>query len=109
MFKTFKITGVKYGTEKIFPYEWDTEKRHFNYAEIERKEIGVFKFPSLTDAEIFLIANYPEYYFSSFIQQIDGTDFSCEADVRYYEVFYNTSDRSKIIEKITENLLKQKR
>lgn len=108
MFKTFKITGTKYGTEKIYPYAWDEEKKYFSYEQIERKEIGIFKFPSLTDAQIFLIANYPEYYFGSSIQQIDGTDFCIEADVSYYEMTFQTSDRAAIIQRLTENLLNQK-
>lgn len=106
MFKTFKITGSKYTTEKTF-YDWDESKRYFHYEEIERKELGTFKFQSLKDAEIFLIANYPEYYFGACIKQIDGTDFLINADASYYEIEFQTSDRTKIINTITENLIKR--
>lgn len=104
MFKTFKITGAKYTTEKTF-YDWDTDRKYFYYKEIERKELGTFKFKSLTDAEIFLIANYPEYYFGACIKQTDGSDFSINADASYYEMEYQTNDRQKIINAITERLL----
>lgn len=104
MFKTFKITGAKYTTEKSF-YEWDMERKYFRYEEIERRELGTFKFKSLTDAEIFLIANYPEYYFGASIIQVGGTDFLINAGADYYEMTYQTSDRQKIIDTITENLL----
>ena len=107
MFKTFKITGRKYTTEKSF-YKWDTEHKYFYYEEIEQKELGTFKFKSLTDAEIFLIANYPEYYFGASIKQTDGTDFLINAVADYYEMIYRTSDREKIINTITENLLNRK-
>lgn len=106
MFKTFKITGRKYTTEKSF-YKWDTEHKYFYYEEIEQKELGIFKFKSLTEAELFLIGNYPEYYFGACIKQIDGTDFLINADASYYEMTYQTSDREKIIDIITENLLKR--
>lgn len=104
MFKTFKITGAKFTTEKTF-YDWDKEKRYFKYEQTERKELGTFKFKSLTDAEIFLIANYPDYYFGACIKQTDGTDFLINADASYYEMEYQTSDREYIINAIAERLL----
>lgn len=104
MLKTFKITGAKYNTEKLFR-DWDTDKKYFYYERTEEKELGTFKFKSLTDAELFLIANYPEYYFGASIIQIGGTDFLINADASYYEWEYRTSDREKIINAITERLL----
>ena len=109
MFKTFKITGSKWATEKIY-YDWDKEKRYFDYKEIERKELGTFKFKSLKDAEIFLIANYPEYYFGAGIVQTDkesGNDFMMMAVPSYYEMEFRTSDRTEILNIITKNLLKE--
>lgn len=103
MLKTFKITGAKFSTEKSF-YKWDTEHKYFCYKKIERRELGTFKFKNLTDAERFLIANYPEYYFGACIKQTDGTDFLINADAEYYEMIYQTSDRQKILDTITENL-----
>ena len=107
MFKTFKITGAKFTTEKSF-YEWDTNRKYFYYKQTERAELGTFKFKNLKDAEIFLIANYPEYYFGANIIQVDGTDFWLNAGADYYEMEYQTSDREKIINIITERLLKIK-
>lgn len=107
MFKTFKITGRKYTTEKSF-YTWDTDRKYFYYEQTEEKELGTFKFKSLTDTEIFLIANYPDYYFGANIVQVDGTDFLINACADYYEMQYQTNDRQKIINTITENLLKRK-
>ena len=104
MLKTFKITGAKFTTEKIF-YDWDKDRKYFYYKETERKELGIFKFKDLTDAEIFLIANYPDYYFGASIIQIGGTDFLINAGADYYEMEYQTSDRKKIINTITERLL----
>ena len=107
MLKTFKITGAKFTTEKSY-YDWDKEQKYFRYEEIERREIGIFRFKSLTDAELFLIGNYPDYYFGACIKQVDGTDFLINADASYYEMECQTSDREKIIDIITERLLKIK-
>ena len=109
MFKTFQITGSKYATEKFF-YDWDKERRFFHYKEIERKELGIFKFKSLKDAEIFLIANYPEYYFGACIVQTDkenGNDFVIIAVPEYYETEFKTNNRTEILNIITKNLLKE--
>lgn len=109
MFKTFKIIGRKFDTEKKF-YKWDDEKRFFHYDEIEEKELGIFKFKNLKEAEIFLLANFPEYYFGANIVQTDkeyGNDFLMVAVPQYYEQYYKTNDREKIINIIIKKLLEE--
>lgn len=103
MFKTFEIIGAKFATEKSY-YLGDKEKKYFYYEQIETKPLGTFKFKNLKDAEIFLIANYPEYYFGACIRQLDGTDFLVNAGASYYEMTFQTNDRAKIINSIASEI-----
>ena len=103
MFKTFKIIGSKYSTERKY-YDWSKDKKYFYYDCIEEKELGTFKFKNLDEAKIFFIANYPEYYFGACIKQVDGGDFWINAVPDYYEMLYGTSDRQVILDDILESL-----
>lgn len=107
--KTFKIIGRKYGNKKFY-HEWDDKKEFHYYKKTDEKELGIFKFKNLLDAEIFLVANFPEWIFGANIIQVDnekGGDFSMFAIPEYCERIYNTTDRKLIMEKELERLLKR--
>ena len=109
MFKTFKIIGCRFSTERKY-YDWDKSQTYFYYDLIEEKELGIFKFKNLDAAKAFLLANYPEYYFGAGIVQTDkesGNDFWCNAVPQYYEMEYNTSDRNIILKDIIEKTLRE--
>ncbi len=100
--KTFKLNGIVYGTIK------DTNKVWGCYEELERKELGVFKFRNLLEAEIFFVANYPDYFMGGSVVEVKdgkGGDFSLFCIPDYYESIYHTTDRKLIAEKELEMLL----
>lgn len=108
--KIFKIIGRKYNEEKMY-YDWDKKKKFYYYEKIEEKELCTFTFIDLHHAELFLLANYPEYYFGASIIGVDNTDFSMVAVPEFYEQTYEMhcgrNDRKFIIEKEMENVLKK--
>ena len=101
--KTCQIIGRKYSTEKRFK-EWDKEKQFPSYEQIDEHKFPPKQFESIRHAEIWLLENFPEYYFGANIKCLDNTDFSCIAIPSYYEGYYKTDNRQKIINTMLEEL-----
>lgn len=104
--KKFKITGTKYDTTPSY-YDWDKKHKHPTYKQIDKMvllEEGEFE--SVGEAEKWLLANYPEWWFGCSITEVDSTsempDFLVNALVEYYECSYHTTDRKEIIKKEIE-------
>lgn len=89
--KTFMFTGRKYGENK------------YNY--IEEKKFEPKQFESILHAEVWFLANYPDYYFGGNIQQVGGRqDFTCIPVPYYYKDFYKTDNMAYIAAKELEYL-----
>lgn len=89
--KTFMFTGRKYGEDKYNP--------------IEEKKFEPKQFESITHAEAWFLANYPDYYFGGNIKQVGGEgDFVCIPVPDYYKEFYDTDNMAYIAVKELEYL-----
>lgn len=90
--KTFMFTGRKYGEDKYNP--------------IEEKKFEPKQFESLSHAEVWFLANYPDYYFGGSIKQMNvkNPDFVCIPVPDYYKDFYETDNMAYIVVKELEYL-----
>lgn len=84
--KTFEFTGRRYGENR--------------YECIEEKILGVREFESLNHAEMWFLANYPDWFFGGNIRQMDDVecpDFACIPVPAYYKDFYGTDNMAYIV------------
>ena len=89
--KTFAITGRKYNESNNV---------------IEEKKFEPQRFESISHAEVWLLSNYPDYYFGGNIMQVNvkTPDLVCVPVPSYYKEFYDTDNMAYIVVKELEYL-----
>lgn len=89
--KTFEFTGRKYDKDNNV---------------IEEKKFEPMRFESISHAEVWFLANHPDYYFGGNIKQMNvkNPDFVCVPVPDYYKEFYDTDNMAYIAVKELEYL-----
>ena len=112
----FVIKGSKYDTSPLY-YSWDSKQHYPYYKEIEEREFIPEGITSLNEGELWLLKNYPEYYFGAGIyeeyitepleEEKEQLDFCALAVPSYYEQLFETTDRQYIINELIKNKEKE--